>query len=186
MNVCLWIVVLLRENESSEGFGRLLSLCLCICSFLIVMAFSLLKPLKWFSLMHQLKIVSIFLVWIWANISLQKSIPECLHSSSGLEACTSKCFWNDSSREKALCKWDLSILGDPSLVFLPGFYFTPPTTNPTTNPPSSLSSLNWSLWRSSACERAIFISFRVCDFVDGTIHTHTEEDANKQYEACLS
>lgn len=80
--------------------------------------------------MHQLKILSIFLVWIWANISLQKSIPECLHSSSGLEACTSKCFWNDGSREKALCKWDLGILGDPSLVFPPDFISTPPPSPP--------------------------------------------------------
>lgn len=57
------------------------------------MAFSLPKPLKSFHSCSKLKIVSIFLVWMWANISLQKSIPECLHSSSGLEACTSKCFW---------------------------------------------------------------------------------------------
>lgn len=125
--------------------------------------------------MQQLKIVSIFLVWIWANISLQKSIPECLHSSSGLEACTSKCFWNDGSKEKALCKWDLTILGDPSLVFPLDFISHP-----------LLSSLNWSLWRSLACERAIFISCRVvCHFVDWAAHAQTctraEEDANKHY-----
>lgn len=123
--------------------------------------------------MQQLKIVSIFLVWIWANISLQKSIPECRLSSSGLEACASKCFWNDGSRETVLCKWDLTILGDPSLVFPHDFTHPPPSPN-------------WSLWRSLACERAISISCRViCHLVDWAARTHTREDANKHYEASL-
>lgn len=99
--------------------------------------------------MQQLNIVSIFLVWIWANISLQKSIPECLHSSSGLEACKHlSAFENDGSREKALLQMRSPYTWWSIPRVSPRFYFT-------THPPS-LSFLNWSLWRSLACERAIF------------------------------
>lgn len=60
--------------------------------------------------MQQLNIVSIFLVWIWANISLQKSIPECLHSSSGLEACKHlSAFENDGSREEGAFANEISV-----------------------------------------------------------------------------
>lgn len=128
--------------------------------------------------MHQPKIVSIFLVWIWANISLQKSIPECFHSSPGLEACTSKCFLKWWQRGDGALQMRSHYTWWSIPCVSARFYFTTPLLPPP--PTHTLSSLNWSLWRSLACERTIFISFRVCDFVDGATHIHTHTQRKTQ------
>lgn len=91
----------------------------------------------------------------------------------GLEACTSKCFWNDSSREKTLCKWDLCILGDPSPVFPLNFI----------SPPPSLLCIE--AFEDHRCMKEPFflITFRLCKFVDWAIHT-CENSNNRRLVFC--
>lgn len=158
--------VLLQENWSFKGFGKI--------KFAFV-AFWLwwhlvYKPPKVISLVHQLKIVSIFLVWIWANISLQKSIPECIHSSLALKPAHLSAFEMMAAGRRRFANEISAYLVIHPLCFRPILFLIPPP----------LFSLNWSLWRSLACERAIFISFIVCEFVDGATHTHTQRERCKQ------
>lgn len=127
--------------------------------------------------MHQPKIVSIFLVWIWANISLQKSIPECFHSSPGLEACTSKCFLKWWQRGDGALQMRSHYTWWSIPCVSARFYFTTPLLPPphTHSLFSELKPLKIiGMWKNHFYQ---FQSLRLCWRSHTHTHTHTEEES---------
>lgn len=86
--------------------------------------------------------------------------------SSGLEACTSKCFWNDGSREKALLQMNISVYRAIRPLCFHSISFHTPLSHLRVEAFEDRRHVKEILHFSFKKEKKEKISFRVCDFVD--------------------